>query len=302
MPSNKYPLSDLPIRLAAFEWLRIQMMKYGDVLDYSLLKNSFEFQGQQIYLVGQTGIWKPKQCEYPISILNSIRGPYKDSIREDDFIVYSYRGENPDHHNNIGLRNVMKRELPLVYFHGVSKGRYIPIFPAYIYQDDPKSLQILLQVDTRPVHNALEMHDVIRDPVRDYITVEVKRRIHQEVFRENILTAYKCQCAFCRIRHTSLLDAAHIIPDKELMGEPLVKNGLALCKIHHAAFDSNLMGITPDYLIKVKDKLLDEFDGPMLQHGIKELNNKKIVLPTKAEWKPDTNRLEMRYELFKKAG
>ena len=60
------------------------------------------------------------------------------------------------------------------------------------------------------------------------------------------------------------------------------------------------MGITPDFIIKVKDKLLDEIDGPMLQHGIKELNNKKIVIPSRTEWKPDPNRLEIRFELFKR--
>ena len=301
MNIKNYPTRDQPIRLAAFAWLKEQMIKYGDVLDYSLVQNGFEFEGQKIHLVGQTGIWKPKQCEYPISILTSVRSPYSDAIRSDDYISYSYRGTNPEHHDNIGLRNGLLNKLPLIYFLGVSKGRYIPIFPAYIHLDDPGKLQILLQVDTRPVQSTLEVHDVKRDPVRDYMTVEVKRRIHQDVFRENILHAYKCQCAFCRIRHSSLLDAAHIIPDKELLGEPVIKNGLALCKIHHAAFDSNLMGLTPDYIIKVTDKLLEEIDGPMLQHGIKELNNKKIVVPSRAEWRPDPSRLEIRYDLFKQA-
>jgi hypothetical protein len=34
-----------------------------------------------------------------------------------------------------------------------------------------------------------------------------------------------------------LLDAAHILPDGHPKGEPVVPNGLALCKLHHAAFD-----------------------------------------------------------------
>ncbi|MCX6290801.1 MAG: HNH endonuclease [Bacteroidetes bacterium] len=294
--------SDSLIRIAAFEWLKKQMQINGDVLDYELLRNGFEYRGEKIHLVGQTGIWKPRQCKYPISILTSIRSKYEDAMRDDDYIVYSYRGTDPNHHDNVGLRNVMQKQLPLIYLLGVSRGRYIPIFPSFIHHDDPKNLRILLQVDTRMAQSKIELNDIIKDPVRDYMTVEVKRRTHQGIFRENILHAYKCQCAFCKIRHTPLLDAAHIIADNELKGEPVIPNGLALCKIHHAAFDANLMGVTPDFIIKVKEDLLYEIDGPMLQHGIKELNNNKIILPSKNEWKPDKSRLELRYQAFLKTG
>ena len=43
------------------------------------------------------------------------------------------------------------------------------------------------------------------------------------------------RCALCRLRHQELLDAAHITPDSEAEGEPLVSNGVVLCKLHHAA-------------------------------------------------------------------
>jgi len=45
-------------------------------------------------------------------------------------------------------------------------------------------------------------------------------------------------------------------------------NGLALCKLHHAAFDANIIGVTPDLEVTVRLDVLQEIDGPMLQHGL----------------------------------
>ena len=56
---------------------------------------------------------------------------------------------------------------------------------------------------------------------------------------------------------------------------------LTLCKIHHAAFDNNFIGINPDYTIKIRTDLLTETDGPMLKYGIQSLNNTKLILPSK---------------------
>ena len=77
--------------------------------------------------------------------------------------------------------------------------------------------------------------------------------MHQQSFRIRVIEAYRQCCAICRLKHQELLDAAHILPDKHPRGEPWVSNGLALCKLHHAAFDRHFLGITPDYIIQVRD-------------------------------------------------
>jgi hypothetical protein len=84
----------------------------------------------------------------------------------------------------------------------------------------------------------------------------------------NVLTAYQESCSICSLRHVQLLDAAPIIPDGEERGNAVVTNGLSLCKIHHAAFDTNILGIRPDYSIEIRDDILLEVDGPMLKHGL----------------------------------
>src|SRR5207248_2647298 len=44
-------------------------------------------------------------------------------------------------------------------------------------------------------------------------------RLHQVLFRPKVLRAYDCRCALCRLRHTPLLDAAHILPDRHPHGD-----------------------------------------------------------------------------------
>lgn len=136
---------------------------------------------------------------------------------------------------------------------------------------------------------------------RSYITAEVRVRLHQRGFRERVLEAYRRQCAFCRLRHEELLDAAHIIPDRQLLGEPVVRNGLSLCALHHSAFDWNFVGLRPDYVIEVRPDILTERDGPTLAHAIQGLHGQSIVLPRSIAQRPDRDRLALRYGQFREA-
>ncbi len=116
-----------------------------------------------------------------------------------------------------------------------------------------------------------------------------------------MLEAYRRQCAFCRLRHEELLDAAHIVPDPEPLGEPRVQNGLALCTLHHAAFDRLFLGVRPDYVIEVRPDILSEGDGPTLVHAIQRLHGSRIVMPASRNDRPDPNLLEVRYSQFRQA-
>ncbi len=268
------------------------------------------YNGQFITLVGPQGIWKPKAFELiPLSITTVAGGPYNDSFNKDGFLVYRYRGIEPNHRDNVGLREAMKRQVPLIYFHGVVKGKYLAVWPVFIIRDDPVTLSFIVAADD-PKSAKLLFNNEVQNNVyhleddstyfkRNYITSTIRQRLHQKSFRERVLEAYASQCAFCALKHTQLLDAAHIIPDSDELGEPIVNNGLSLCKIHHATFDSNIIGITPDYKIMVREDILLEKDGPMLRHGIQQLHNQKIILPKNKKLWPDKDRLEVRYKKFK---
>ncbi|GJL82103.1 MAG: hypothetical protein DHS20C01_17370 [marine bacterium B5-7] len=190
---------------------------------------------------------------------------------------------------------------PLVYFHGIVPGKYVAAWPVYIIKDDPDDLCVTVAVD--------DMNSVSKsitssytEPVieyrRHYITAAVKVRLHQRLFRERVLSAYKERCALCRLRHVELLEAAHIIPDSEAGGEPRIDNGIALCKIHHAAFDRNILGIRPDYIVEIRKDILQEADGPMLKFGLQKMHGARINVPRRENQKPSKEALEYRYEKF----
>ena len=125
-------------------------------------------------------------------------------------------------------------------------------------------------------------------------------RLHQRAFRERVLEAYQRQCAFCQLRHDELLDAAHLIPDADPAGDPVVSNGVSLCALHHAAFDKYFIGIRPDYVIEVRPDLLTEKDGPTLAHAIQGMHMKRLLLPRRREHHPEVRCLEMRYDIFQR--
>lgn len=112
------------------------------------------------------------------------------------------------------------------------------------------------------------------------------------------MLAYKRQCCVCSLKHASLLDAAHITPDNDTRGLPEVSNGLSLCKIHHAAYDQQFLGIDPDGVVHINKALLEEVDGPMLRHGLQEMHGGSILIPRHREERPDPSRLEERFARF----
>jgi len=291
---------DLKIRLHAFAWLSDRTTVYGDVLNRKLLEDGFFFNEHRIPLVAPQGIFKPKSMDYPLSITTVPNNPYADSIQ--DYVTYKYRGTDVNHRDNVGLRRLMELERPLIYFFGITPGQYLATWPVYVVGDDPASLTFKVQVDETSVIKE-GSSATIEDPVirRAYVTASVRVRLHQRLFRERVLEAYRLRCSFCNLRHRELLDAAHIIPDSE-EGDPRIQNGLALCKLHHAAFDSYMIAVSPDYIIHVRKDILDEHDGPVLQHGLQGMNESRLLLPPdKSHW-PDQQFLELRWERFRKAG
>jgi len=73
---------------------------------------------------------------------------------------------------------------------------------------------------------------------------------------------------------------------------------LPLSKLHHAAFDANLIGIHADYRVHVSEALLGMNDGPLFEQGIKAVEGRKIRLPTRSQDLPDRERLAQRFAMY----
>ncbi len=298
--------TDGEIRRAVFDWLTRHREETGHETFTRDELSNYQFRGQRVPLVGPQGIWKPAACELPISIATIAGGPYDDAFDEQTGrLTYAYRGTDPNHRDNRGLRQAMRDRIPLVYLVAVERGVYVAQYPVLIVADRPGALTFDVQVDDigaalTPADGYLAIGEGA-DARRSYVTRAVRQRLHQVAFRERVIRAYQERCALCLLRHQELLDAAHITPDSQDEGEPVVTNGIALCKLHHAAFDRMFFAIRPDYVIEVRPSILLEHDGPMLVVGLQQIHEKTIHLPRRLAQRPDPDRLQKRYEEFQRA-
>jgi len=296
--------ADARLRAAAFAHLdRLQQLHPDGALRSADI-NDFLFDGQPQRLIVQTGIWKPAGLTAALSIRTTYTPPdqpppYEDDLGTDGYVRYKYRGTEPNHSDNRALRDALASHVPLIYFVGIDKGLYSAHYPVWIVAEDRTRLEFTVAVDAaqRPAGTV----DAIW-PDKAYALRLTQQRLHQPVFRTRVLRAYNDTCAICRLRHAELLDAAHILPDWHAKGDPVVPNGLALCKIHHAAYDQNIVGIRPDLVVEVQARVLAEIDGPMLRHGLQEMAGVRIAAPQSMQSKPDPERLEERYTEFRAVG
>jgi putative restriction endonuclease len=299
---------DRRLRAAVFAWLDRARARSGGDITYRELQ-SFTFDGVTVPLLDRAsrGIHSPKLLGNDRAALTLLTAapkhdgqrPYDDDESDDaDYWIYRYQRAGPDTHDNQLVRRAHQRALPLVYFRGLAKGIYEALYPVFVTHDDRVNESFHLAADSESglITGVPTPTDVAA--ARRYATRAAKVRLHQAQFRERVLTAYQTRCTVCRIKHRVLLDAAHITPDAHVRGAPEVTNGLSLCKIHHAAYDAHLLGVSPDYHVQINRDLLYEIDGPMLKHGLVELHQTRITLPKDTVLHPDKERLSQRFELF----
>jgi len=298
---------DTAMRLAAAQHVR--RVATADVLTGDQLREGFEFDGARVPLINpQRGIFKPSSMNYLLSVrtvfprrggrvwYDDQRVVHEQVARGEELIDYAFMGDNPDAADNRWLRQANEEQIPILYFLGVAPGRYIVNWPTFVADWLPSELKVRLAFGQDVQRSIPESAE------RRYASRLVQQRLHQASFREAVLLAYDGRCALTGLPEPRLIDAAHIIVDgDEALGQPIVPNGLPLSKIHHAAFDANLIGIDPDFRIHVSEALLSINDGPMFEYGVKALAGRSIRLPSRADDHPDRDRLAQRFERFRAA-
>lgn len=303
--------NDWAMRLAAFRQVR-QLQEIRDQLNSVDLAAGFQFDGERVPLVNpQRGIFKPRQMEALLSIKTVFPKPgamvWYDDQRNvhqqiydgDETVDYSFMGTNPDAADNRWLREAMECRVPIIYFLGISPGRYQAVVPAFIVGWNSQSAKAQVAFSDPAIKNLPQPPSTA--PERRYALRLVKQRLHQASFRDAVITAYKGRCALSGMPEALLLDAAHIIVDgDENFGQPIVQNGIPLSKIHHAAFDAHLIGVDPDFRVHVSERLLAQRDGPLLE-SMKRLHLGQLHLPSRDRDRPDRDRLAHRFETFRSA-
>jgi putative restriction endonuclease len=300
------PQEEDAIRAGALLWLSAATSDGLRPVLREQLANDFVWQGRRFPLIDpQRGIRRPAGWQTALSMSTAVARsggvrPYDDEVGVDGLHRYKLRRDARGRSENEGLRNAMLRQVPLMWFYGVAPGRFQAIFPVFLVTEEPELEQFVLAPTSESP--GLLTGTPIEGAIRRYLVTETRRRLHQPLFAGQVMAAYRTSCAVCALGHRELLDAAHIVADAEDDGLPVVSNGLALCKIHHAAYDSNILGVRPDLVIEIRRDLLEEIDGPMLRHGLQGHHGRTLMtVPVRRADRPDSDRLERRYAAFRAA-
>jgi putative restriction endonuclease len=296
--------TDLALRQAAVGRARQLIQAYDDLVPIRELREGFEFAGERVsYGSFQKGIHRARQQSGPaaLTLTTSYKDPYADAFDQGGALfTYGYRAGSIDQADNRALRAAHALQTPLVYFRALSPGQYLVVAPMFVTADDPASRTVVLEPGL-PGQDMRSDGLVSSAEVRAYATREARYRLHQQRFKIDVMRAYRHQCAICRLREHELVQAAHIVPDVESEGIAAVVNGMALCAIHHLAFDRNLLGVDPEGIIHIAGRLLREIDGPMLRTGLQGFHGERISVPRDIADRPDPARLETRFERFVRA-
>jgi putative restriction endonuclease len=295
------------VRAVAIEWVQQRSLDGTVPISRDALANDFYIGVTRFPLIDRgRGIRKPLGWSTALSILTTFpkRGarPYEDATGADGLHRYKLRRDQLGTAENESLRNAVHLEVPIIWFVGVATGQFNVVAPVFLIAEEASEAQFVMALTTGQL--GVDVDSPAEATLRRYLFAETKRRLHQPVFASRVMLAYESRCAVCSLQHRELLDAAHIVPDSVAgpLGDPVVANGLALCKIHHAAYDKNILGIRPDHVVEIRHQLLDEIDGPMLRHGLQHHHGRKLMkLPAKRTERPDPERLAFRYQQFKVA-
>lgn len=284
------------LRERVMQWVGERAEHHGGFLPREELLN-FTIDGRRLPLIDVSrGIRNPQEFSSTLSIVSAADGPYDDIESDDGLLHYAYRTGDPYRGDNAKLRRALETGQPLILFRKEVRNILTPIFPVYVIDDLPDERMFLIALDESFRYISDLRH--LSAEQRKYAIRMARQRLHQPAFRTRVLLAYRTTCAVCELKRGSLLDAAHIVPDTEPHGVPTTNNGLALCKIHHAAYDQNILAVRPDLRIDIAADVLAEIDGPMLTHGLQEMHGRQIVMPPRRSDRPSRDLLAWRYERF----
>jgi putative restriction endonuclease len=300
---------DLALRQAAITRAQELSEAYDGLVPLAALRHGFQFRGKRISFGSfYKGIHRPKEMQSPAALTLMTAAekpgrprPYEDEIDLDGgAILYHYRSGALDQPDNRALEAAHELQSPLIYFKGIAPGQYVVIAPVFIHVNDSASRLVLLEkglegIDTQPGG------PISTPDMRKYALREVRVRLHQQRFRQDVLRAYRQRCTVCALRGHGLVQAAHIVADPSPEGIAAVINGLALCAIHHLAYDRNLLGIDPVGGVHIARRLREEHDGPMLREGLQGFHGARIRKPRLEADHPDPERLAVRFSAFEAA-
>jgi len=260
---------------------------------------NYTIDGEHLPLIDAQGrgIRNPSRWDRTLSVTTTEGSKYQDLEVERGVWRYPYC---IDKHGNVDPSNTkLKRAVadgtPVIYFYKPVANMYLLVGLVQPVIDNPVMREFTIALTSSDFTASASASPLEREWVKQV----VERRLHQPRFRAIVLEAYGSRCAICALPDAALVDAAHIRSDKDVAnGQAVIENGLALCAIHHRAYDAKRIGIDGNYKLHVRPDIMSIQDGPILDHGIQSLEGSSLqVLPVPAK-RPDPYRLELTFKEF----
>ncbi|MEH1911436.1 MAG: HNH endonuclease [Nostoc sp.] len=130
---------------------------------------------------------------------------------------------------------------------------------------------------------------------RQTVIRTVKKRLRDSSFQDRVLTAYNYRCAMCGVQ-LDLVQAAHIVPVSHDDGTDETSNGMALCALHHYAYDRGLVFVDEEYSIELNERKINKLRAISRDEGLEEFTEALralILLPPSTSDRPHRNYLSI---------
>ena len=302
---------DWAIRAQAFAALERLAISTGGPIPWAEISKGFLHQGERIHFAGRAlGIFKPRQMTAALSVRTAMPRAgrptwYRDQRAELDvetgLLPYDLARKSASHTNS-ALELAHQRRAPLIYFRAVRPALYEAIFPVWVGDFRADEGRVLLAAESPARGDTVpdewpQPYASIGERERSYSLRTARHRNHQAWFSKHVRSVYGYRCAFSNLPLGKLLVGAHIKADEE-GGPASVSNGICMSTLHHAAFDSYLIGVDPDLKIHVSRNIFDADDGPLLA-SLQGLDGATLRVPQMREARPDRGFLEWRFDKFR---
>ncbi len=302
---------DWAIRAQAFAALERLAISTGVPIPWAEISKGFLHQGERIHFASKAlGIFKPRQMTAALSIKTVMpragrptwyRDQRADLDVETGLLPYDLARKSANHTNN-ALKLAYQRRAPLIYFRAVRSTLYEAIWPVWVEDVRADEGRVLLAAANPAREDAVpdewpRPNTSIGDREQSYSLRMTKHRNHQAWFSKHVRSVYGYRCAFSNLPLGKLLVGAHIKADEE-GGPASASNGICMSTLHHAAFDSYLIGVDPDLKIHVSRSIFDADDGPLLA-SLQGLDGATLRVPQTREARPNPGFLEWRFDKFK---
>lgn len=299
--------SDLEMRLAAAGTLARLAHIYRDAVPWGEVVKGFPFRGDRILFANRAvGIFKPKQMDRVLSIRTVVpragKGvQYSDQKTDgsaNGMWVYDMRDLDPAHHQNQWLKTAWREGLPLIYLRGLAPAVYLPQFPVYVMDWDADAGQVRVALGLE----CTSQQDLVEPALRGralfrYTYGCMQKRVSMARFRIDVLAAYKDTCALSGLVQPQLVDAVPITQGGS-GGRLDVTEGLCMSRLHHAAFDANLLGIDPDGRVHLSERLDTYANEALYPRNLMSVAGRRILMPKAPGFQPNRDLLAARFEQF----